>query len=157
MCLKLKVDRETKITPLNAIEEALKDPEMTLTEKTSPIKELHKWEVEWRPSGLLGLVHSGPITFFVFLENGHIAKIRAGFGAKQSLSPARQMMLANTWNRKKRFTKAFFEDNEGGMVLETDVDFEWLGQSPASSFRSILEVFKASVLAFIALAIQEAK
>ena len=150
MCLKLKVDRETKITPLHAIEEVLKDPEMTVTKKTLPIKELHKWEVKWRPFGLLGLTHQEPITLYVYLEDGHIAKISAGFGPEKSLSPARQMMLANKWNREKRFTKAYIEDNEDGMVsiLETDVDFEWLGQSPASSFKSILETFKASLLAF---------
>ena len=155
MCLNLKVDRETKITPLSAIREALRDPEITVTE-TSPINELHKWEVKWKPSGLLGLIHEEPINFFVFLEEGHIAQIRAGFDP-EPLSPARQIMIANKWNREKRFTKAFMNDNEDSMVLETNVDFEWLGQSPASSFKSILKVFKESVLAFIALAIQEEK
>ena len=155
MCLNLKVDRETKITPLSAIREALRDPEMTVTE-TSPIHELHKWEVKWKPSGLFGLIHEEPINFLVFLEDGHIAQIRATFDP-EPLSPARQMMVANKWNREKRFTKAFMNDNEDSMVLETHVDFEWLGQSPASSFKSILKVFKESVLAFIALAIQEEK
>ena len=113
-----------------------------------PIKEVRAWNVEWRPSGLLGLLGlQRPIKFNVLLEDGHIAKIRASF--EQPGSQARQMMLANKWNRERRFTKAFIKDNEDGMVLETDVDFEWLGQSPASSFKSILGVFKVSVLAFI--------
>eukprot|EP00434_Breviolum_minutum_P019591 symbB.v1.2.017281.t2/scaffold1325.1/size176917/7 len=114
----LKVDRETKITPLSAIREALRDPEMTVTE-TSPIHELHKWEVKWKPSGLFGLIHEEPINFLVFLEDGHIAQIRATFDP-EPLSPARQMMVANKWNREKRFTKAFMNDNEDSMARSAE-------------------------------------
>lgn len=162
MCLKLNkapVHCSAKATAFHAIQEALKDPDMTVREETVPTEGLRVWKVEWKPSGLLGLMLPKPLALFVFLEEEHIAKIRAGFGAEQSLSPTQQMMLANKWNSEKRFTKAFIMDGPDGIsaiCLETDVDFEWLGGSPAASFKRILDTFKMSAFAFGAEGGQEA-
>ena len=93
------------------------------------------------------------ITVLLESEDRNLLKLRAGFDPPKEMTAARRMLLANKWNKERRFTKVFVHD-DGDFVLEADLNLKWLdGKRSVNSVIDFVAMFSFSTRSFIAEAV----
>lgn len=81
---------------------------------------------------------------------GTSAQLFAGFSSSRALSP----VIINEWNRTKRFSRAYI-DQEGDPILESDIDLE--GGVTEAAIVTWIETFAISLKAFNNMLVEAAE